>query len=120
MRNVKDFGAAGNGVADDLVAINNAIAAAKADGGGVVFFPRGVYRVTNTIVVQADHIVLRGEGGGVDGVTVHSSTIAKMIASAPTRILWGGASGDGSLVSLNSVLLKFDVGQASDGRWINH
>jgi Pectate lyase superfamily protein len=120
MRNVKDFGAAGNGVVDDLAAINNAIAAAKADGGGVVFFPRGVYRVTNTIVVQADHIVLRGAGGGVDWVAVHSGTFAKMIASAASRIVWGGASGDGSLVSLSSVLLKFDVGQASDRSLVNH
>lgn len=41
--NVKTYGAVGNGVTDDTVAIRNAIAAAV--NGGVVFFPEGTYSV---------------------------------------------------------------------------
>src|SRR6478609_1236419 len=41
--NVKDYGAIGNGVADDRVPIQNAMAAATAAGGAVVFFPHGTY-----------------------------------------------------------------------------
>lgn len=42
--NVKDFGAKGDGVADDIPAIQSAInAAAKNEGGGTVVFPRGTY-----------------------------------------------------------------------------
>lgn len=43
--NVKAFGAAGNGVTDDTAAINEAIAVATDRGGGVVYFPRGIYKV---------------------------------------------------------------------------
>lgn len=48
--NVMDFGAVGDGVADDITAINNAIAYAKAtpDIKGV-FFPSGKYKITASI-----------------------------------------------------------------------
>jgi polygalacturonase len=41
--NVKDFGAAGDGVADDTAAINAAAAYLTSIGGGVLYFPRGTY-----------------------------------------------------------------------------
>ena len=47
--NVKDFGAAGNGVSDDTVAINAAISVAASQNGGVVFFPVGTYVTSSTI-----------------------------------------------------------------------
>src|SRR5690349_5764373 len=40
---VKDFGAVGDGVANDTPAINAAIAKANAEGGGTVHFPAGKY-----------------------------------------------------------------------------
>jgi hypothetical protein len=43
---VKDFGAVGNGVANDRLAIINTIAAVKANGGGTVLFPKGQYLVS--------------------------------------------------------------------------
>src|SRR6185312_13850298 len=43
--NVKDYGAVGNGVADDATAVQNAIAAANTSTyGGIVYFPPGDYR----------------------------------------------------------------------------
>jgi len=58
---VKQFGAAGDGVADDTQAIRDAInwVAAK-PGVGMVYFPAGVYRVTATLTLP-DGITLRGE-----------------------------------------------------------
>lgn len=41
--NVKSYGATGNGATDDSAAIQNAINAADAAGGGVVYFPAGIY-----------------------------------------------------------------------------
>ncbi|PPQ70273.1 hypothetical protein CVT26_014562 [Gymnopilus dilepis] len=59
-RNVKDFGAVGDGVHDDTAAINNAISSGNRCGGGscpsssvspaVVFFPSGKYLVSSPIV----------------------------------------------------------------------
>ncbi len=43
--NVKDFGAKGNGAADDTTAIRNALAAAEAAGGGIIYLPAGTYDV---------------------------------------------------------------------------
>jgi len=41
--NVKAFGALGDGTTDDTTAIQNAINAADAAGGGVVYLPNGIY-----------------------------------------------------------------------------
>lgn len=43
--NVVDYGATGDGVTDDTDAINDAIIAANAAGGGTVWFPEGVYMI---------------------------------------------------------------------------
>ncbi|KAK7049317.1 hypothetical protein VNI00_005918 [Paramarasmius palmivorus] len=59
-RNVKDFGAKGDGVTDDTVAINNAISSGNRCGGGtcksstttpaVIYFPKGTYLVSAPII----------------------------------------------------------------------
>jgi hypothetical protein len=48
--NVKAYGAKGDGITDDTIAIQNAINAAL-NNGGDVFFPKGYYRVTQPIKV---------------------------------------------------------------------
>lgn len=58
---VKDFGATGDGVADDTAAIQAAINS-FASGQGTVFFPKGTYLVTSTISVVLDRINLVGSG----------------------------------------------------------
>lgn len=60
--NVKDYGAAGNGVANDASAIGLAIDAANAAGGGVVYFPRGIYAVNSKVTkALTSKIALVGE-----------------------------------------------------------
>ncbi|KAK3367323.1 pectate lyase superfamily protein-domain-containing protein [Lasiosphaeria ovina] len=60
-RNVQDFGARGDGVADDTAAVNAAISSGSRCGGGyscvgstltpaVVYFPPGTYLISNPIV----------------------------------------------------------------------
>jgi len=66
------YGAKGDGVADDTVAINAAIADAARTGGGVVYLPTGVYRVAPTphpqdgsyaaCLLMRRGVVLRGAG----------------------------------------------------------
>jgi hypothetical protein len=56
---VKDFGATGDGVTDDTAAIQAAINALTA--GGVVNFPLGIYRTTETISISVRGITLQGQ-----------------------------------------------------------
>ena len=48
MRNVKEFGAVGDGIANDTAAIQRAI-----DAGGIVWIPPGVY-VTGTLYLKSN------------------------------------------------------------------
>ena len=49
--NVKDFGARGNAVTDDAPAISRAIVAALFVGGGVLFFPPGIYAIITPLIM---------------------------------------------------------------------
>jgi hypothetical protein len=57
---VKKFGAKGDDVTDDTEAIRGALAAADKNGGGIVQFPWGTYRLTNWICIPP-RTVVRGE-----------------------------------------------------------
>jgi len=82
---VKDFGAVGDGVTDDYVAIQAAIDAIGTSG--TLYFPKGIYKVSQTLVVQdtnpypaaastGNHgITLRGDGRFSTWI-VHSGTQA--------------------------------------------
>jgi len=58
--NVMDFGADGRGLADDTAAIAEALAQLKNVGGGVLYFPRGRYLVSQTLSIP-ERTVLRGK-----------------------------------------------------------
>lgn len=58
--NVCDYGAKGDAVNDDTAGVKAAIAAAGAAGGGVVYFPRGRYLLSEGLVLPK-HVTLKGE-----------------------------------------------------------
>lgn len=58
---VKDFGAIGDGVADDTDAIQAALNAAFTVGGGGVYVPTGTYKITSPLIVRSN-ISLYGDG----------------------------------------------------------
>lgn len=61
--NVRDYGARGNGSADDTTAIRSAIAAAQQSAhGGVVYLPVGQYVVTAPLVITRSDILILGSG----------------------------------------------------------
>src|SRR5690349_5893100 len=64
--NVKDYGAVGDGVRLDTEAINQAVQACAAAGGGTVFFPAGTYR-TGTIHLKSDVTLWVDSGATVLG-----------------------------------------------------
>jgi hypothetical protein len=57
--NVRDFGARGDGQADDTDAFKRAIAAAS---GGAILVPAGRYKITDILYIRKSNLVLRGEG----------------------------------------------------------
>lgn len=64
MINIKtDFGAVGDGVTDDTVAIQNALNYANTSGIGEIYAPAGVY-LTGEIAWPGNSIALRGESCG--------------------------------------------------------
>jgi hypothetical protein len=62
--NVKWYGALGDGVHNDTAAIQAAINAIPQNVGGLLFFPRGTYMITNLVMVGRAGLTLRGEGSG--------------------------------------------------------
>lgn len=57
--NISDFGAAGDAKADDAPAIQKALDAAGAQGGGVVLLPAGTYRIEGSLNVPSG-VTLQG------------------------------------------------------------
>lgn len=73
IKNVRDFGATGDGVTDDHVAITAAIRS-LGGGAGVVYFPAGNYLMKTTLNVPSN-CVLRGERSSNTTLTIeHTAT----------------------------------------------
>ena len=81
---VKDFGALGNGVANDTAAFLAAIAYLESVGGGRLFIPRGTYNIAATLA-PTKPIRFVGESWGYS-----VSDFAAMHASTVTRLKWTG------------------------------
>lgn len=58
--NVKSYGAVGNGVANDTVAFQNAIAAVPS--GGSLYVPSGVYMIGDVLMISKSNFEIYGEG----------------------------------------------------------
>lgn len=72
---VKHFGAIGNGVVDDTVAIQAAVNAALAVNG-IVYFSPGVYLVSSPIVASGAHFLTIRGGGRYTTTIISNSTTA--------------------------------------------
>ncbi|GGL19514.1 right-handed parallel beta-helix repeat-containing protein [Mangrovihabitans endophyticus] len=90
---VRDFGASGDGVADDTGALQDALDAARASGG-IVFVPPGVYLTRRLALGSRVH--LRGAGG--------DATVLRLAPDANTAVLesagfdaGGRGRGDGGI-----------------------
>lgn len=79
---VKDFGAIGNGVADDTAAFNAALAATSR-----VYVPRGTYNVSSTINVPR-FAVLWGDGANsvINAVNISGSVLSLTAGNGPYEV----------------------------------
>ena len=86
----QDYGAVGDGVTDDTTAIQSAFDAANTAGGGVVYFPKGIYKVipTTTLKVYSNTTILgdRGESIIMADPTFQPSTVMIGIGSASRTV----------------------------------
>jgi len=92
--NVKDFGAVGDGVADDTLAIQAAIDYAEdilADVSVTVYVPAGTYKTTNTLTIRKS-IWFKGDSILFTRINLVSASIVPAISvlSNPEFILGGG------------------------------
>lgn len=73
---VTDFGAVANDEKSDKKAIVAAIRAAEKNGSGIIYFPKGRFRINEDsdkkepIVITGGNIVFRGEGAGENGTEI--------------------------------------------------
>lgn len=84
------YGAVGDGSADDTAAIQAALDAANAAGGGVVYLHEGVFKTTDNLTIYSDTTLL-GTGGG----TIIRQTVADkdgirtpQVTAAPYPMRW--------------------------------
>ncbi len=92
--NVKTYGAKGDGITDDTVAIQRAIAAAIAVDKREVWFPAGAYKYTT--LTDTENIVFVGDGVTLDGTTSVPLVYVAQLADIAMSVKKFGAKGDGS------------------------
>lgn len=84
-RSIKDFGAVGNGIADDTVAIQATINAVASAGGGAVLVPPGTFLISSALTI-ANSPAAVSISGASRGVSVIKSSNATANAFTVTSV----------------------------------
>lgn len=108
----EDYGATGDGIADDTTAIQDAIDATEAAGGGIVQFDSKTYLISAITVPQ--QVTLRGTGFGNTSTTL-DGTVLKKIPSANAAVTTTGTA-----ASLQSIIVLGQAGDSGDGVHLIH
>jgi hypothetical protein len=84
--NAKWYGAVGNDATDDTAALNTAIAAVIANGGGVLYIPKGTYKITTVLsTLTGSSVMVVGDGEG-------ATKIKQYTANAGVFVNTGGSN----------------------------
>ena len=105
---VMDFGAVGDGTTDDTAAIQNAL---TANNGNIsIYFPRGVYIITSTILIPQNHAT-KMYGDGFNGQEVTNpvqGTVIKWAGTSNGTMFSSNVSGGANTSSLIIRDMRFD------------
>ena len=111
---VKDFGAVGNGVADDTAAIQAGIDAVIAQGGGKLTIPAGKYLVSATLNIKGTNsFILEGDGAGDPRYALGYEPNTMILSSASVGISLAN-TGTGTSRTNGVVLRDFSLKQVNE------
>jgi hypothetical protein len=109
IHSVKDFGAVGDGITDDTLAIQKTIdALSNSTNGGTVFLPAGAYKITDNLTitwplattdqdVPSGRVVIKGEGSSISFIyDYRPDTIANATGSGAIAMNTSGTGGEGA------------------------
>ncbi len=111
--NVKMFGAIGDGTTNDTTAIQTAIDAAGTAGGGVVFFPPGIYKTTSTLNINKNGVLRTLAEAPYRGMTFTTDTRDFTLRGSEVLPGMNAATFDLPVAGLATALQK----ARRDGRW---
>ena len=106
--NVKSFGAKGDGVTNDALAIQDALDYAQR--GGIIFFPFGTYLITSNVVFYSNqHLVFEKgakllQGAAINNLMMNHSTSEIGEYNATKNVIIEGATFDGGNYTENNTL----------------
>lgn len=112
---VKAYGATGDGATDDLTAIQSAVSAAVAAGGGTVYFPSGTYLVSSLITLSSDITLLGVPGSSHIRATTGTYVVRALGTLGTLRTVATDIARGTSVVALSSGGSDFTAGS---GMWI--
>jgi hypothetical protein len=101
---VKDFGAVGNGIADDTAAIQAAI---DRNLRGTIVFPQGTYLITSSILVSNNTII------GLGGTTVGYNSQVNILPTGNFPAFQNKGAGNVSLIIENFFIKYGDTAQTT-------
>ena len=105
--NVRAYGALGNGSADDTVAIQAALNAANSAGGGLVYAPKGTYKLSTVTVFN--NTMLLGDG---PQATIFSCN------ATPTAVIVTDTSATGCIFENFQINVNQSSGSSSHGLYL--
>jgi hypothetical protein len=108
--NVRDYGAVGNGLADDTEAINRALTDlftrdARPSVRRVLYFPAGNYLVSDVVKIPP-YATLQGEGKNCTYITATNSSAGCVARNADSKLQVGANVGSNSAIMPNYIAVN--------------